>query len=124
MLRLAGAEHVALAPPASTAIATAVVYEAVPLAVSAECIALLGQGAVALLHSAAAARHFAAECERMGIDRSGILLACLGPRIADAAGARGWALVASAPRLDDTALLALASEMCQTVRFGDTDDND
>ena len=124
VLRLAGAEHVALAHPANIALVTAVVYEAQAQPMTAACATLLGQGAVALLHSAAAARHFAAECERLGIDRSVILLACLGPRIADAAGARGWASVASAPRPDDTALLALASEMCQTVRFGDTDDND
>ena len=34
-------------------------------------------GAFVLLHSAAAARHFAAECERLAIDRSGVSLAAL-----------------------------------------------
>ncbi|MDP3675759.1 MAG: uroporphyrinogen-III synthase [Novosphingobium sp.] len=119
VLRLAGAEHVALAPAEHTRIVTAVVYEALPLPMNADCAEKLARGAVALLHSAAAARHFAAECARRGIDRTGIALACLGPRIAEAAGDRGWACVASAERPDDTALLALAGRMCQNARFGD-----
>ena len=121
VLRLAGAEHVALAPTESTAIVTAVIYEALPLPMSAECAARLGKGAVVLLHSAAAAQHFAAECARLGINRGPIGLACLGPRIADAAGSAGWASVASGERPDDTALLALAARMCQNARFGDND---
>lgn len=120
VLRLAGAEHVALTPAEGTEIVTEVVYEALPLPMSADCAARLGQGAVALLHSAAAARHFAAECARLRVDRGAVALACLGPRIADAAG-EGWATVASAERPDDTALLALAREMCQNAGFGDND---
>lgn len=123
VLRLAGAEHVALAPPASTEIVTAVVYEALPLPMSADCGALLAQGAVALLHSAAAARHFADECDRLRIARGAVALACLGPRIAAAACGESWVAVASAQRPDDSALLALAREMCQNAGFGDTDDN-
>ena len=123
VLRLAGVEHIALAQAEGTRIVAVAVYEALALPMSAACAVRLGQGAVALLHSAAAARHFAAECARMGIDRGAVALACLGPRIA-AAGGQGWASVASADRPDDTALLALAAEMCQNARFGDTDDND
>lgn len=122
VLRLAGAEHVALDPPPGTAIATNVVYQAEALPLKPACAALLAEGAVVMLHSAAAARHFAAECERHTIARGSVVLACLGPRIAAAAG-DGWASVASAERPDDAALLALAARMCQTARFGDTDDN-
>jgi uroporphyrinogen-III synthase len=123
VLRLAGAEHVALDAGSEMTIETVVMYEAVPLGLSPAGASLLRTGVVAMLHSAAAARHFAAECERAGIERGTIALACLGPRIAAAAGA-GWATVASAERPDDTALLALAARMCQTANFGDTDDND
>lgn len=120
VLRLAGADHVALTLAEGTEIVTAMVYEALPLPMSADCAVRLGQGAVTLLHSAAAARHFAAECARLRVDRGAVALACLGPRIADAAG-EGWASVASAERSDDTALLALAAEMCQNAGFGDND---
>ena len=119
VLRIAGAEHVALNAPGCE-ITTIVVYEATPLPLSLTSIAVLTDGAVVMLHSAAAARHFVAECERAGIARQSISLACLGPRIAAAAG-DGWAALASTERPDDTALLALAARMCQTARFGETD---
>ena len=71
------------------------------------------QSCVVALHSAEAARHFALECQRLKIDRIQIALACIGARVSEAAGT-GWAKVRSAPSPDDTALLALAAEMCQT----------
>ena len=120
VLRLAGAEHVPLTVPPGTAITVVVVYAARPLPLNAASTALLGNAAVVMLHSAAAARHFAAECDRLAIPRASIALACLGPRIAAAAG-DGWASVASAERPDDAALLALATRMCQNGVFGDTD---
>ena len=122
VLRLAGAEHVALKIPPHTAIVTVVVYEARPLPLSAASAALLGGDTVVMLHSAAAARHFAGECDRMGIPRGCIALACFGPRIAAAVGS-GWASVASVERPDDAALLVLAARMCQNPHFGDTDNN-
>ena len=122
VLRLAGMEHIPLVSGADTAIETVVLYEAQPRPLSAAGAALLPDGAVVLLHSAAAARQFASECERLDVQRASIALACLGPRIADAAG-EGWASVASAERPDDTALLALAARMCQNARFGETDNN-
>ncbi|QGN56187.1 uroporphyrinogen-III synthase [Novosphingobium sp. Gsoil 351] len=120
VLRLAGDEHVPLSPEPGTVVETVVVYQAEPLALSEAGARLLGEGAVVLLHSAAAARHFASECGRLRIACDNIDLACLGPRIAEAAGS-GWASVASAARPDDGALLALAARMCQTARFGETD---
>ena len=122
VLRLAGAEHVPLTIPPDTAIATVVVYEARPLPLSATSAALLGEDTVVMLHSAAAARHFAGECARLGIPRASTALACLGPRIAAAAG-EGWASVASVERPNETTLLALAARMCQNGFFGDTDNN-
>lgn len=122
VLRLAGAEHVALDAAPGTVITTVVVYEAQRQRLTPAGEVVLAHGAVVMLHSAAAARHFAAECERAAIARASIACACLGERIAAAAG-DGWASVASAERPDDSALLALAAWMCQTTRFGDTDAN-
>jgi len=64
-----------------------------------------------LLHSGAVAGHFAAECDRMGVDRGAIALAALAPRIAQSAS-DGWQSVAVAADPDDAALLSLAADMC------------
>ena len=112
LLRLAGAKRVKLAPPDGIAIEMRTVYRSEPRTISEELTASLRQGAIVLLHSAEAARHFAAECSRLDQDRSGISLAALGPRIAAAAG-EGWRSVTCAERPTDAALLELAREMCK-----------
>ena len=93
-------------------------------AVSMRALALMRVlvGPVVLLHSAAAARHLAELCTQDGIDRATIALACLGPRIAEAAGA-GWREVGVASRPDDAALLALAARMCQSAAVRVDDNN-
>jgi len=111
MLRLAGRENVQVSPPAGVSIETVIAYETNPLPLSSEVARRLGGGAVVLLHSAASAQHFAAECERLAVQRGAIRLAALGQRIAEAAGA-GWAEVRSAAVPNDAALLALARDMC------------
>ena len=110
-LRLAGAEHVALDLPDGVEVDTREVYAVRPIPLTGgDEISLRASDAVVLLHSAAAARHFAAEMDRRALDRGAISLACLGPRIADAAG-KGWARCESAPQPDDASLLELAREM-------------
>ena len=111
LLRLAGAEHVPLVAPEGIALETRIAYELAALPMPEAMTAELREGAVVLLHSAAAARHFAAECDRAGLPRDRIALAALGPRIAAAVGA-GWARVRSAEVPRDPALLALARDMC------------
>lgn len=111
LLRVTGAEHVDLVPPAGIAIATRIAYESAPLPMSEGLVAQLEQDAIVLLHSAVAARHFAAECDRLGIARSRVRLAALGPRIAAAAGG-GWRDARTAAAPDEVALLALAHQMC------------
>ncbi len=111
LLRLAGAQHVPLAVPPGIRIETRVVYEAAPLAMVPDMVRALAGGGPVLLHSAEAARHFAAECDRLGIDRGGVQLAALGPRIAAAAGG-GWRRVRSAEIPREAALLAMARDMC------------
>jgi uroporphyrinogen-III synthase len=113
VLRVAGEVHVPVAPPVGCVIETVAVYRARPTALSDAAAEALGRGALALLHSAEAARRFAQECDRRGLDRGRIALACLGPRVAAAAGS-GWSAVAAAATPTDAALLALAARMCQT----------
>lgn len=110
-LRLGGVEKVDLDPGQHT-ITTRDVYDvrALPITGSAQVSLRAGKPCV-LLHSASAARHFAAEVDRTGLDRGAIHLACIGPRVAAAAG-EGWAAVESAPQPNDAALLALARDMC------------
>lgn len=111
LLRVTGRDHVPLNPPAGVSVETQVAYESVTVPVSDGFVAQLCAGGVVLLHSAVAARHFAAECDRLGIDREGLALAALGPRIAAAAGT-GWqaSRFAQTPRESD--LLVLAQDMC------------
>lgn len=111
LLRVTGAEHVPLVAPARVVIETRVAYQSVPLPLPPELAERLGGGALVLLHSAAAARHFAAECDRLHVPRGAISLAALGSRIAAAAGA-GWRQVRAAAEPREAALLALAREMC------------
>ncbi len=112
LLRLAGATRIPLAPPPGVSIVERVVYASEPVAMPVVLAALLARPAVVLLHSAAAAAHFARECDRLQVDRSRIALAALGPRIARAAG-EGWRACVAANRPDDAALLALARAMCK-----------
>jgi len=115
LLRIAGAEHVPLTAPEGVTILTRVGYESAASPLPPALAGRLAGGALVLLHSAAAARHFAAECERLGIAREQVALAALGPRIADAAGP-GWRAVRSAETPREPALLALASDMCHEPR--------
>lgn len=113
-LRLAGEDRVTLTPPQAVRITTEVVYAARPQPVSPPFQALLDKGGVVLLHSGQAARHFASECEHLGIARNRLHLACLAPRIASLAG-QGWGTIATASTRTDADLLALAARMCQIV---------
>jgi uroporphyrinogen-III synthase len=110
-LRLAGEEHVPVQPPPGVTIETRIVYASEALPLPRETADTLSDGAVVLLHSAAAARHFAAECDRLGIERGKVCLAALGRRIAAAAGP-GWRTVAAVAEPAEPGLLALAGKLC------------
>ncbi|MES2493129.1 MAG: uroporphyrinogen-III synthase [Pseudomonadota bacterium] len=112
VLRLAGEERISLAPPAGVTLTERVVYGAVPQPAPHALAALLRRAATVALHSAEAARHFAAECDRAGLDRSVIALATIGPRVSEAAGG-GWHRVATAAAPAESPLLAAARELCQ-----------
>lgn len=110
LLRIAGEEHVPLTAPPGTSFDTVIAYRSVPLPLDPVAGLLRTGKAMVLLHSAATARHFAEECERLGLDRGAISLAALGPRIAAAAGA-GWAAIHTASRPDEAALLQLVFDL-------------
>lgn len=112
LLRLGGTDQVALSVNPGMVLTEISVYENRALPAPDQCVKLLEQGGIVLLHSALAAEHFAKECNRLGIDRANVRIAALGPRIADAAG-QGWADVQSAAVPSDEALLELAGNMCQ-----------
>ena len=112
MLRLAGDDHVALTPPPGGTLDTRIVYAVDYLPLTAQAVDAMLGGAAVLLHSALAAAHFAAECDRLGIARSGVTLAAIGPRVVAAAGT-GWRAIAAAASPNDRALLELARNLCQ-----------
>lgn len=112
LLRLAARARVELSAPAGITIVEREVYESVPFEMPGALAALLREPAVIALHSAEAARHFASECERLGLSRAPLALAAIGPRVSAAAG-HGWACVEVAGSPHEAALLALVAEMCQ-----------
>lgn len=111
LLRLSGEEHVPLSPPRGVDIETRVAYRAVALALPETLRPRADAGLVTLLHSAAAARQFARETRRLGIDRSRIRLAVIGPRVAEAVG-DGWHSIHVSPEPSDAAMLEMARETC------------
>lgn len=115
LLRIAGEEHVPLAPPAGVSLAEVIAYRSVPLPLDPQAALLASGEALVLLHSAATARHFASECDRLGLARGPVTLAALGPRIAAAAG-EGWGSVHIAAQPDEGTLLQLVFDLCGGAR--------
>ncbi len=115
LLRIAGEEHVPLAPPTGVSFAEVIAYRSVALPLDPQAALLASGEALVLLHSAATARHFAEECDRLGVPRAAVTLAALGPRIAAAAG-EGWAGVHIAAQPDEATLLQLVFDLCGPAR--------
>lgn len=113
-IRIAGEDRVDLTPQPGVRIETTVAYAARRSPLPSALAHVLETGAVVLLHSGEAARHFAAECKRLGIPRKSVRIACLAPRIATLAG-EGWAAIATAPARTDAMLLETALRMCKRV---------
>lgn len=111
LLRIAGEERVALTPPPGVTFAEVIAYRSVALPLDPAADVLASGEALVLLHSAATAAHFAAECNRLGIARAQVSLAALGPRIAAAAG-EGWGAIHAAARPDEATLVQLAFDLC------------
>lgn len=112
LLRLAGDERVPLHLPPGLRMEERVVYASETQTMPPELIDRLRAPAIIAVHSAEALRHLTAQCVSHGIRRAPLRIAALGQRIAQAAG-DGWGEVAVAALPHDTALLALARQMCQ-----------
>lgn len=112
LLRIAGEEHVPLDIPPGVTVTTVIAYRSVTLPLDPAAPLLAEGTALVLLHSAATARYFADECDRIGIARNSITLATLGPRIAGAAGS-GWRAIHTAPHPDEAALLEMVFDLCK-----------
>lgn len=112
LLRLAGEDRIALTPPEGVSIEARTVYRVVHLPITSQLVSKLSGKPLVLLHSAKSAEHFSSECDRLGIDRAGIALAAIGPRVLAAAGP-GWRDARSADEPNDPNLLALARYMWQ-----------
>jgi uroporphyrinogen-III synthase len=112
LLRLAGREHVALHPPPSVELTERIIYASAPRPLPVGLPEMLRSPAIVALHSATAAEHFAAECDRLALDRAKLSLVTIGPRVTAACGT-GWAEVATAEAPEDAALLARARQLCQ-----------
>ncbi len=119
LLRLGGEERVPLDPPAGVTLAEHAVYRAQADAMDGALADRFQQGGVVLLHSAAATRHFAAECARLKIDRSRLSLALIGPRLQPDTGT-GWRETAIALHPNDAALLAAAAKLWQEAGSNET----
>ena len=113
-LRLAGAERIVLTPPEGVTMTERTVYAALPRPMPPQLAAMLAQPAVIALHSAEAARHFAAELDRLAIARADLALVTIGPRVTAAAGP-GWRTVLTADSATEPALLAKARDLCHTA---------
>ena len=111
-LRLSGADNIALPDDNDLTIDTVKVYAARALP-AGNPPQWPGRGAIVALHSARAARHWTAECDRLGLARADIAIAAFAPAIAEAAGT-GWRAVAVAEHPDDVALLSAAKSLANS----------
>jgi uroporphyrinogen-III synthase len=110
-LHLAGREHRALTHPA-VGIERRIVYASDPLPLAQTARDAIARGALVLLHSSAAAAHFARLAAEAALPRERVRIAAISPAAASAAG-KGWAEIHVAPAPRDPALLALAAELCK-----------
>ncbi|MBX9898985.1 MAG: uroporphyrinogen-III synthase [Qipengyuania sp.] len=112
-LRLAGEERVALTPRPGQSVSECAVYRMVARPIEPLFAAALSERRpLVLLHSAAAARQFAREVDRLAIGRGALPLLALGPRVATAAGP-SWEALHLAESPSDAALLAKAAALCK-----------
>tara|TARA_R100001244_G_scaffold86820_10_gene66469 strand:+ start:3849 stop:4535 length:687 start_codon:yes stop_codon:yes gene_type:complete len=112
ILWLAGEQHGAL-DAGERQLHIVPVYRSRAIALGKKALACLRAETVVLLHSARAARHLAAELDRLHIRRDRHHAVAFSAKVAEAAG-QGWRSVHTACRPDDDALLSLATGLCQS----------
>ena len=112
ILWLAGEQHSAL-DATGRDLHIAPVYRSRAAGLGEKAMACLQGEAVVLLHSARAARHLAAELDRLQMKRDRHHAVAFSAKVAEAAG-QGWRSVCIADHPDDDALLSLATGLCQS----------
>ncbi len=110
-LRLVGNEYVELDWPQGVSFEPIQVYAVQPRSFLDKPARLLVEQVIVLLHSAAMTCQFVSECDRLGVDRSRVTLASMGPRIVEPAG-EGWRAIHIAHEPSDEALLSMVCELC------------
>ncbi|MEM9501215.1 MAG: uroporphyrinogen-III synthase [Pseudomonadota bacterium] len=112
LLRIAGTERVPLTPPDGVTIETVTAYESAPLPLDPGLLKTLSSTPIVLLHSAAAARHFTNECNRLRLRINQIELAALGPRIVEALD-EPWRSIHVSSQPTDRDLLEMVRDLCE-----------
>lgn len=107
LLWLAGRDRTAIDHPSIRAVIP--VYASDTVALTDDQAQTLS-GTVALVHSARAMRHLAAELDRHGVPRASVRIAAISARAADAV-AHGWERIAIAAQPSDAALIAVAQRL-------------
>ncbi len=105
LLWLTGRDHTHVTPPADVVIDAHIVYQMAPFPVPENFAQIVQDADCTALHSANAARHFAAACDDHRLARGAINIAVYSQNIAIAAGG-GWRNIAAAACPNDDALFA------------------
>jgi uroporphyrinogen-III synthase len=111
LLRLGGEERVSLPRLENIRVEERAVYRVRTLPIEPDQEAVFRSPAIVCLHSAGTAKFFAFEAARLGLDRTMLRIAAIGPRVSAAAGV-GWREIHDAARPDEDAMLALLRQMC------------
>jgi uroporphyrinogen-III synthase len=116
LLHLAGADYHPFTPH-GVEIEREIVYASNAISPAVGLLTALKKGGVVMLHSARAAKQFAAIVESHDIDQSALSLAAISANAAEAAGT-GWNQVNIAARPRDSALLDCAVTLCAHEKIG------
>jgi len=114
LLHLCGRDHIAIERPGLSITRRTVYASEARDTMPPAGWRAIDEGALVLLHSPRAARHFADLVDRAGRDRGGIRIATISEAAAAAAGP-GWAQCSVAPAMRDEPLLELAAKLCKTA---------
>jgi uroporphyrinogen-III synthase len=114
LLWLAGEDRIMLMVPAGMQIDEKIVYASVPVTLPMDAAQIISHCPMVALHSARAARAFAAFVEAKALERQSFVIAAFSPAIAAAAG-EGWGGMAQAEQPEDAALLSAAAQLVKPM---------
>jgi uroporphyrinogen-III synthase len=114
LLWLAGEDRTELAVPAGMHIDERIVYASETATLPHAAAQIVARCPLVALHSARAARSFAAFVEANALEKQAFVIAAFSPAIAEAAGS-GWGGVAQAEHPEDAALLSAAAQLVKQI---------